>query len=170
METRMTKKSKVPATLARTIPAIPPADVLGRLAALKTAAIPDLKQQWRELFGTEPPQYNRRFLETRLAYRTQELAFGGLKPATLARLEALGEQFDGGKVSVRRMRGDDRPISGTQLIRQYQGADHVVTVGPDAFEYDGRHYRSLSAIARHITGTRWNGRTFFGLRPSRGAA
>jgi len=166
----MTRKLKTPAAPPSTIPAIPPADVLGRLAALKTATTPELKRQWRELFGTEPPPYNRRFLESRLAYRVQELAYGGLKPETLARLEALGEQFDGGKITVRRLRGDDRPITGTQLIRQYQGADHVVTVLADGFEYDGRPYKSLSAIARHITNTRWNGRVFFGLRPSRSAA
>jgi len=163
----MTRQLKTPEP---TIPAIPPADALGRLAALKTATTPELKQQWRELFGTDPPPYNRRFLESRLAYRVQELAYGGLKPETLARLEALGEQFDGGKITVRRLRGDDRPITGTQLIRQYQGVDHVVTVLADGFEYDGRPYKSLSAIARHITNTRWNGRVFFGLRPSRGAA
>ncbi|MGG5823056.1 DUF2924 domain-containing protein [Falsiroseomonas sp. HW251] len=155
---------------AFTAPAIPPADVLGRLAALKTAATPALKQQWRDLFGTEPPPYNRRFLESRLAYRIQELAYGGLKPETLARLEALGEQLDGGKVTVRRMRGDDKPIAGTQLIREYQGVEHVVTVTRDGYEYGGRPYQSLSAIARAITGTRWNGRVFFGLRPSRSAA
>ena len=110
-----------------TAPAIPTADVLSRLDALKTADIAALKAQWRALFGTEPPPYNRRFLESRLAYRVQELAFGGLKPATIARLEALGEQFDGGKITVRRMRGDDRPIAGTQLIREYQGVEHLVT-------------------------------------------
>ena len=65
---------------ARIFPAIPPADVLGRLAALKDTPTADLKQQWRDLFGTEPPPYNRRFLENRLAYRIQELAYGGLKP------------------------------------------------------------------------------------------
>jgi len=162
----MTRKLKTPEP---TIPAIPPTDVLGRLAALKTATTPELKRQWRELFGTEPPPYNRRFLESRLAYRIQELAYGGLKPETLARLEALGEQFDGGKITVRRLRGDDRPIAGTQLIRQYQGVEHTVTVLADGFEYDGRTYKSLSAIARYITNTRWNGRVFFGLRPSRGA-
>jgi len=166
----MTRKTKTEATTAPTIAAIPPADVLGRLAALKAATTPALKQRWRELFGAEPPPYNRRFLESRLAYRVQELAYGGLKPETLARLEALGEQFDGGKVTVRRLRGDDKPIAGTQLIRQYQGVEHVVTVQADGFEYDGRPYKSLSAIARHITNTRWNGRVFFGLRPSRGAA
>ena len=78
------------------IPPIPTSDVLRRLAALKDASIGDLKDQWRSLFGTEPPPYNRKFLESRLAYRVQELAYGGLKPETLARLEALGEQFAGG--------------------------------------------------------------------------
>ena len=153
-----------------TAPAIPKTDVLERLDALKASDIVALKAQWRSLFGTEPPPYNRRILESRLAYRVQELAFGGLKPETLARLEALGEQFDGGNITVRRMRGDDRPIAGTQLIREYQGVEHLVTVKHDGFDYQGRPYKSLSAIARGITGTRWNGRVFFGLRASRGAA
>ena len=165
--TRRTSSALAVEPPRRIVAAIPPADVLGRLAALKTAATPALRHQWRELFGSEPPPYNRRFLESRLAYRIQELAYGGLKPETLARLEALGEQLDGGKVTVRRMRGDDKPVTGTQLIREYQGVEHVVTVTRDGFEYQGRPYQSLSAIARHITGTRWNGRVFFGLRPGR---
>lgn len=69
--------------------------VLARLAALKSLPIPDLKRQWRDLFDTEPPPFNRRYLESRLAYRIQELAYGGLKPGTIARLEALAEEFDG---------------------------------------------------------------------------
>ena len=64
--------------------------VLARIAALKTTPTPNLKKQWRDLFDSEPPQFNRRFLESRLAYRIQELAYGGLKPATIERLEALG--------------------------------------------------------------------------------
>lgn len=167
--TRATK-SKAGTPPAPTVPAIPPANVLGRLAALKTAATPDLKQQWRELFAAEPPPYNRRFLESRLAYRIQELAYGGLKPETVQRLEALGEQLDGGNPVLRRIRGDDKPITGTRLIREYQGVEHVVTVTRDGYDYCGRPYQSLSAIARAITGTRWNGRVFFGLRPSRSAA
>ena len=163
-------KSKSAAMPTFTAPAIPPTDVLARLAALKTAAIPALKQQWRELFGAEPPPYNRRFLESRLGYRIQELAYGGLKPETLARLEVLGQQFDGGKIIIRRMRGDDRPIAGTMLIREYQGVEYVVTVTRGGYEYAGQPYKSLSAIARAITGTRWNGRVFFGLRSSRGLA
>jgi len=72
-----------------------------RLAALKTTSTPDLKAQWRDLFETEPPPFNRRYLESRLAYRIQELAYGGLKPETIKRLEALGEQLDGGNITTR---------------------------------------------------------------------
>jgi hypothetical protein len=152
------------------VPAVPPASVLPRLAALKTGSIADLKQQWRELFGTEPQPYNRKYLESRLAYRIQELAYGGLKPQTLARLEALGEQLDGGNIVLRRIRAQDRPIAGTRLLREYQGVEHTVTVTRDGYEYLGRPYRSLSAVARAITGTRWNGWTFFGLKNPRGQA
>ena len=142
--------------------------VLARIAALKTTPTLELKKQWQQLFETPAPPYNRRFLESRLAYRIQELAYGGLKPATVAYLEKLGEQLDGGKIAVRRIRGDDRPIVGTRLIREYQGAEHCVTVIADGYEWQGRPYKSLSAIARAITGTRWNGWTFFGLKNRRG--
>jgi len=140
--------------------------VLARLAALKTTTTPDLRDMWRDLFDSDPPRYNRRFLESRLAYRIQELEYGGLKPETIKRLEALGEQLDGGKIDVRRQRADDRPIAGTRLIREYQGVEHCVTVLADGFEYQGRPYRSLSAIARAISGKRWNGWVFFGVRRS----
>ncbi len=138
--------------------------VLAQLATLKTSPTPALKQKWRELFDTEPPPYNRRFLESRLAYRIQELTYGGLKPATLERLEALGEQLDGGNITLRRIRADDKQIAGTRLIREWQGVEHTVTVLNDGYEWQGRPYRSLSAIARAITGTRWNGWVFFGLK------
>ena len=141
-----------------------------RLAALKTTSTADLKAQWRELFGREPPPYNRRYLESRLAYRIQELAYGGLKPGTLRRLARLGEQVDGGKDAIRRRRSDKKPMAGTRLIREYQGVEHAVTVTDTGYEWQGRPYRSLSAIARAITGTRWNGPLFFGLRNRQGAA
>jgi Protein of unknown function (DUF2924) len=142
--------------------------VLARIAALKTTATPDLKRKWRELFDTEPPPYNRRFLESRLAYRIQELAYGGLKPETVERLRALGEQFDGGgDIRVRKLKADTRPITGTQLIREWKGIEHRVTVRDDDFEYQGRPYKSLSAVARAIAGTRWNGLIFFGLKNQR---
>jgi hypothetical protein len=143
--------------------------VLAKLAALKSTPTPKLKEQWRELFDTEPPPYNRRFLEHRLAYRIQELAYGGLKPETIERLEALAENLDGGDQNRRRQPAKDRPIAGTRLIREWQGVEHCVTVRDDDFEFQGRPYKSLSAVARAITGTRWNGLIFFGLKNQRAA-
>jgi hypothetical protein len=130
---------------------------------LQTTPTPDLKVMWRQLFGKEAPMGNRPYLQSRLAYRIQELAYGGLKPETVERLVALGERLDGGNIVLRRIRADIRPLPGTRL-REHGGVEHVVTVRSDDFEFEGRPYQSLSAIARHITGTRWNGWTFFGLR------
>ncbi len=136
-------------------------ELIARIAAPKTTPTPDLQAQWREVFETEPPRRNRGYLESRIAYRIQELEHGGLAPATVARLEALGESLDGGDATVRKRRVDYRPVAGTRLIREYQGVEHCVTVLVDGFEYQGRPYKSLSAIARAITGTRWNGPLFF---------
>lgn len=147
-----------------------PDPVLARLAAMKAAPIAELKKQWRELFNEAPPPFNRSYLESRLAYRIQELAYGGLKAETIRRLQQLGEQLDGGNITTRRVRADLKPIVGTRLIREWQGVEHTVTVTLDGFEWQGRPYQSLSAIARAITGSRWNGWVFFGLKDRRRAA
>ena len=144
--------------------------VLQRIVALRAMPIDKLKQTWRDLYKTEPPAYNRKHLENRLAYRIQELAYGGLKPATIKRLEVLGEQLDGGNPKVRSRRVDGRPVAGTKLIREWQGTAHEVIIHVDHFEYEGRPYKSLSHIAKHITGTVWNGWAFFGLRKVGGLA
>ena len=141
-----------------------------RVAALRTTSTTDLKQQWRDLFDSEPPPFNRRYLESRLAYRIQELVYGGLKPETVKRLEALGEQLDGGDRKKSRIRADQTPIVGTRLLREWQGVEQIVTVTSDGFDWQGRPYKSLSAIARAITGTRWNGWVFFGLKNHRRSA
>src|SRR3981189_2475254 len=108
--------------------------VLAQIGALKSMDAKALKGRWRELFDTEPPPYNRRFLESRLAYRVQELAFGGLKPETLERLAALAGEV-GGNVPRRPRSAQERPITGTRLIRDWQGAEHAVTVRDDDYEY-----------------------------------
>ena len=141
--------------------------VLAQLAALRTAPTKALKDQWRQLFDTDPPAYNRRFLESRLAYRIQELAYGGLKPATLERLEALGDAVGPGKGKAGGRRAPERPVAGTRLIREFRGVEHTVTVTADGYEWRGKPFKSLSSIANAITGTRWNGLVFFGLKSSR---
>src|SRR3954451_11182292 len=95
-----------------------PDPILAQLAALKGASAPALKAKWRALFDSDPPPYNRRFLESRLAYRIQELAYGGLKKEAVERLRALGKQYDG-KAGSRPAAPDGRlPIAGTRLIRE----------------------------------------------------
>ena len=135
--------------------------VLAQIAALKGKSTPELREMWRELFGHEAPVLGRRYLEDRLAFRVQELHFGGLSDRARRKLDALADQLDPGAA---RRRDPDRLLPGTELRRQWQGVEHVVRVREHDFEYDGRPYRSLSAIAREIAGSRWNGWLFFGLR------
>jgi hypothetical protein len=136
--------------------------ILTQVAALPTMPTPNLKAMWRELTGTEPPPYNRTFLVKRLAYRLQELAFGGLSVQAERRLDDLVGELDGKKKP--KAKDMSAPVAGTKLIREWQGVLHEVTALAEGFEYQGRRYQSLSAVARAITGTRWNGPLFFGLR------
>ena len=96
------------------------------------------------------------------AYRIQELAYGGLSARAEAKLKELIEEEDRRVKGKQPVRKGDRPIVGTRLIREWQGVEHTATVLDDGFEYQGRRYKSLSAIARAITGTRWNGPALLG--------
>jgi hypothetical protein len=140
--------------------------VLSQLAALQAMTTPQLVAKWRELNDSDPPPYNKSFLISRLSYRVQELAYGGLQPETIKQLEALGKNLDGGNAAKRKVRADRRPVSGTQLHREWKGRTHIVTVRTSDFEWEGRPYKHLTAIARAITGTHWNGWVFFGLKKS----
>ena len=144
-----------------------PASVLAQISALKEKPIGDLKALWRKLCNTEPPPYNRKFLQSRLAYRIQELAYGGLKAETVERLDVFAGDIIGKAGKKGRKVHRQRPIAGTRLVREWDGVQHCVTVLEDGFEYQGRPYKSLSAIARAIAGTRWNGWLFFGLKGDR---
>jgi hypothetical protein len=141
---------------------------VARVAALPSMKAPELKQLWRDLFQEEPPPFNRRFLENRLAYRIQELAYGPLAPQTRKRLEQMGEKLDGGQTEIRKRRIDSRPVPGTRLIKEWQGQRIEVEVGVDDFIYAGQRYQSLTRIATIITGTHRNGWTFFGFSSARG--
>ena len=122
---------------------------------------------WRTLLAGRPPSSNTAFLVKHLAYWLQELAYGGLSEETRARLEALAEDEAYADREQAKRRRIERPVTGTRLTREWQGVEHHVTVLDDGLEYQGRKYKSLSAIARAITGTRWNGPLFFGLHKHR---
>jgi len=138
--------------------------IAAQVIALPKKPTPELKNMWRELYDREPPGFSRSYLISRLSYRLQELHFGGLRPATRAKLDALAEVLDPKAARKRVVNG---PVVGTQLIREWRGVEHKVTVLADGFEWEGRRYKSLSAVVRSITGTRWNGPVFFGLRGGR---
>jgi len=135
-------------------------DVIGKVAALPSLDNDELKRLWRELFNEPAPRKKRDYLIPRLAWRIQELAYGGLSDSAQDRIKRLMRSGEQVKPSSRRIK---RPAVGTRLIREYQGVEHHVTVTRNGFEYQGRTYRSLSHIAREITGTRWSGPLFFGL-------
>jgi hypothetical protein len=142
------------------------ATVLARLSALKIKSVNELKVEWRDLFATDAPNNSRAFLEMRLAYRIQELSFGGPARDTLRLLNALADEVEGKPVRKAQITDPRKPAAGTKLIREWNGVEHTVTVLRDGFEWQGRKYKSLSAIARAIAGTRWNGWRFFGMRAS----
>lgn len=136
--------------------------VAQELNALSALSFKHLKDRWRSLYGSEPPSRISRELLTRaIAYHLQERTFGGLKPSTVRLLERIGE---GRSSSKRRVASNRSTAPGTVLIREWRGTSHRVTVLDDGALYRGRRYRSLSEVARVITGTRWSGPLFFGLR------
>ena len=163
MKTRSETKNTNPQAIVK------PPSLLARIAALREMPKEDLKEQWRILFGKEPPAYNRPFMVKRLIYRLQELEFGGIKSETREYMNQLLNEaglnaLAGRKTTKKkRRRNAAELIAGTLLVREWRGRNYEVKVLADGFEYDGRKYRSLSGIAKDITGTSWNGLTFFGL-------
>ena len=158
--------------------------IAARIKALERMSVPQLREKWQELYGEETRQRHRRHLIKRLAYRTQELEFGGLSDETRARIDELRQEFENTPPSEWLKDGKWRtspppkgprtpgvrdprlPAPGTVLTRSYKGSQIIVKVLDRGFEHRGQVYRSLSAIAREITGSHWNGLLFFGLTRS----
>jgi hypothetical protein len=138
--------------------------ILARLATLKTMSVNELKAEWQILFDAPAPNNSRSFLESRLAYRIQELTFGGPDKQTRRLLDLLADEVNGTLTRKARIADPRNPVVGTKLIREWEGIPHTVTVLKEGFEWGGKRYKSLSAVARTITGTQWNGYRFFGLR------
>jgi len=143
--------------------ALPLTSMVGnQLHSLSTLAMPEFWKLWDKHFKNRPKHPHRKQLESRLAYRLQEIADGGLSPKTRYLLEDIGERLSKIKTSKRLT---TTLLPGTVLIREFDGIDYRVTVAIDGrFEFDGHKFKSLSAIAKQITGTQWSGPVFFGLK------
>src|SRR5690348_10595428 len=128
------------------------------LARLPKLELSELRQQWRALYKSDAsPHLSRELLLRAVAYRLQEVAFGGLGPAHQRQLREIALQFNQTGEIRRRARVELK--SGTRLVRTYE-----VLVLDDGFSWQGTHYTSLSAVARKITGAPWSGPLFFGLK------
>ena len=135
------------------------------IAALTNLTVKALKGRWRDLYGTEPPpRISPQLLTQAIAYRLQVRAFGGLKLTTRRLLDRVAE----GPTSSPRPALPARKVStGTLLVREWRGVAHQITVLDSGVLYKGQRHSSLSEVARLITGSRWSGPLFFGLRKSR---
>ena len=139
----------------------PRSDVADQLARLQTLDQGALRREWRRLYRAEPPRLSRDLMMRALAYRIQEIAFGGLSKATLRRLASLAAEFESdGRIAPP---AQPRIKPGARLVREWHGRTHAVVVTEDGFEFEGKLYRSLTSIAREITGAGWSGPRFFGL-------
>jgi hypothetical protein len=143
-----------------------------RIDALSSLSKEDLRCRWAEAFKAPLPlRASREFLERSLAYRLQEEALGGLSPGRRKHLARLAGASESELRRSAKAVPDFKP--GTRLIRAWQGEVHEVEVSKDGFSWQGRSYSNLSRVAREITGTRWSGPLFFGLKkrshaPTRG--
>jgi hypothetical protein len=141
----------------------PNPSVAAQVAALPKLPIQELWVLWDRYFPRRPENPNRHYLESRIAYKLQEETYGGLSPDTRQRLIHIGMKYS--KIKSRQPSREFYFAPGTVLIREWAERDHKVTVTAEGlFEYEGRAFKSLSAVARHITGTPWSGPLFFGLR------
>ncbi len=126
-----------------------------QVAALEAMSSIQLRDRWRDLVSGPVPRISPKLLRLAIAWEIQARAYGGLSPATVRALDQLAK----GEARAQSLRAS------TRLEREWQGQVHVVTIGEDqVIRWDDREWRSLSEVARAITGTRWSGPAFFGLK------
>jgi len=154
----MTRRDRGPAPLA-------PADVAAEIARIGDLDAAALRALWPMWFETPVPARMRKAtLALVLAHRIQSVTHGGLTKTAARTLDAVAAQEFGEATRARAPDGHLKP--GTRLVREYHGRVHDVEVINDGYIWNGTRYRSLSAIAQTITGTKWNGLVFFGLKPA----
>ena len=138
------------------------------LSRLPKLDIYELREEWRRLYKADAsPHLSRELLIRAVAYRMQEVALGGLRAEPQRQLRQIAMELKQTGEGAKRFRPQLKP--GTQLLREWQGRTYEVVVRDGGFSWQGTQHRSLSAIARKITGTAWSGPLFFGLKQNRSA-
>ena len=135
--------------------------VLTQVDELSRMSMAQLRKRWADLLGADPGRLGRAYLVRRLAYRVQELAFGGLSQEARQQLAAVADGAAPKAAAGKRRKMN--LTTGTRLLRDWNGQRYEVVVQDKGLLFDGKHYGSLSAVAEAITGAHWNGNRFFGL-------
>jgi Protein of unknown function (DUF2924) len=139
------------------------ANISSQINKLRSLSRQQLLELWQELYGkASPPAIRRELMVPFLAYRMQEKQYGGLKTSTRSELRRIAGGLDRKPSAELRIRPRIKP--GTRLCRRWRGKMHEIFVTESGYEYLGVGYRSLSEVARKITGTQWSGPAFFGLK------
>jgi len=141
--------------------------ILRQITQMKKLSLEGLRERWTALCGTEPPAYSRSFMERRLIQRLQEIQYGGLSNRSNDRMKEIAAEHHLDEMAAPPRQASNRkgtPVIGTRMIREWNEKRYEVTVVREGFEFQGKTYRSLTAITKAITGTHWNGPAFFGLR------
>jgi hypothetical protein len=162
--TAVRKRTQLPARDAATAVAVNPTghhELSQRIAALNELTAQQLRGEWRRLYRGQPLRLSRDLLIRTIAYRMQELVYGGLSKTTQRKLDALTKELKGKGSIVVTPGLSLRP--GTRLVREWRGRTHTVVVTEDGFEYASKAFLSLTKIAHAITGAHWSGPRFFGL-------
>jgi hypothetical protein len=158
------KRARLPAYDAAstaTVSATAETNVSNQIVALNGLSAQQLRDEWRPLYRGQPPRLSRDLLIRTIAYRIQELAYGGLSKATERKLAALTKEL---RVKGSVVVTPDLSLKpGARLVREWRGRTHTVVVTDDGFEYAGKVFPSLTKIAHAITGAHWSGPRFFGL-------
>ena len=142
-------------------------DIAVEHARLCEMTIFELRGEWRRLHRAPPPmRLSRDLLMRGIIYKLQERPLGGLSKSTMRKLERLN--VEPGLSDVRKPAPPISLKAGTRLVREWRGVTHTVLVHTDGIEWNGRRYRSLTIVAREITGAHWSGPRFFGLRTRAG--
>ncbi len=145
----------------------PEPSVTAQLATLPQMPMPELWKLWDSHFARRPGTWNRHYVASRVAHKIQEAAYGGINPNIRQCLLRMGESQS---VFGNRREGEVHLLPGTVLMRDWAEATYRVVVTPeDFYDLGGKVFKSLSAVARHITGTQWSGPRFFGVGEAKSA-
>jgi hypothetical protein len=147
------------------VPFVPDPTLEAEISRIENLSLNQLRELWRVRIGAVPKHQSADLLRRRLAYELQVRAYGGLRPVVRRRLSKLHKAFAADPTYT--PQASQRLKSGTILTREWKGTTHQVGILEEGFEYSGKHYQSLSEISQRITGTKWSGPAFFGLRGAR---